>query len=789
MKKIIVLLVMLLAICSCWAMKPLDWSGRVTDGQNRPLAYVNVVFLSLPDSAFIQGTITSEDGTFLLHTEQKRGVIRASFLGYQTAWVKMPVSGELHITLPEESTMLEEIEVKGVLPKTKLQDGAMITQIQHSVLEKVGSADDVLSRVPGMMRMGEKLHVIGRGAPVYYINGRKVQDESELKRLQSQDIRQVEVISNPGAAYSAENVAVVRIKTVARQGEGWSGSVDVSDAQTLVNGNSLFTGQLNLNWQRNSIDVFFGGNLMDNHLNNYESELDQQTFASQSFRQKGLLYNYGKDVRAVGNVGFNWRPGEDHSLGVRLEKSTTLKGEMNVDMDENVFINGVLQGRMLSARKDTDDGSGSFLANAYYSGHIGKTAIDWNMDYYRSIGRTWGEVTESQFGYPNSFQTSNRVKNNLIAHKFVFSRKVWRGMLTAGTEMSFINRNNAYETGNERIENTYSKVKEHNMAVFVDYQVLIPSAGILTAGLRYEYVGFSYQSQSAEEMRRNQGQFFPSFSFATRLGGLEPILSYSIKTRRPTYRDLRSGLEYVNPFTFQTGDPTLRNENRQVLDLKMRWHNWAFQGGYERHTHGIYDWTYPYDDQGTVVISMVNFKNPIKVWSAFLVYSPQVGCWTSSNVIGVQHGRLSFLLDDPREENGQREVKYNKPMYIFNSTNAFRLKKSWMLELNSEFWTKAHFANAQLLNNYWNLSLAVQKSWLKDDALTLRLVCSDVFQQSKLNVLLDLGNYSLMQTNINGQERALYEQHRITLSLKYRFNTTRSRYKGNGAAGSVIERM
>lgn len=320
MKKIIVLFVMLLAVCSCRAMKPLDWSGRVTDGKNRPLAYVNVVFLSLPDSIFIQGTITNEDGTFLLQTEQKQGIIRASFLGYQTVWVKMPVSGDLQIVLPEESTLLEEVEVKGTLLKTKLQDGAMVTQIQHSVLEKVGSAEDVMARVPGMMRMGDKLQVIGKGVPVYYINGRKVQDESELKRLQSQDIRQVEVISNPGAAYSAEGTAVVRIRTLPHQGEGWSGSTDVSDAQTLVNGNNLFTGQLNLNWQKNNLDVFFGGNLSDNHLNKYGSELDQQTFAAQSFRQKGLLNNYGKDVRAVGHTGFNWRSGEDHSLGVRLEK-------------------------------------------------------------------------------------------------------------------------------------------------------------------------------------------------------------------------------------------------------------------------------------------------------------------------------------------------------------------------------------------------------------------------------------------------------------------------------------
>ena len=186
---------------------------------------------------------------------------------------------------------------------------------------------------------------------------------------------------------------------------------------------------------------------------------------------------------------------------------------------------------------------------------------------------------------------------------------------------------------------------------------------------------------------------------------------------------------------------------------------------------------------------MVNFKKPLKRYTAFLVYSPQVGCWTSTNVLGIESQHVSFLLEDPREATGQRMVKYNKPMYIFNSNNAFRLKHSWLLELNSEFFSKAHYGNAQLQTNSWDLSFAVQKSWFKDDALTLRLSCSDIFRKTNLKAFLDLGNYSILETNVNGQDRTMYELQRLTLSLKYRFNSTKSRYKGQGAAGNVIERM
>ncbi len=41
-----------------------DVGGRVIDAQGEPLPFVNVVLLSLPDSSFVQGTVTDEQGMF-----------------------------------------------------------------------------------------------------------------------------------------------------------------------------------------------------------------------------------------------------------------------------------------------------------------------------------------------------------------------------------------------------------------------------------------------------------------------------------------------------------------------------------------------------------------------------------------------------------------------------------------------------------------------------------------------------------------------------------------------------
>ena len=65
----------------------------------------------------------------------------------------------------------------------------------------------VRGHLPQTKMKGDGLEVIGRGAPAYYVNGRRIQDMDELKWLMSDEVSQVEVIMNPGAMYDATVIA------------------------------------------------------------------------------------------------------------------------------------------------------------------------------------------------------------------------------------------------------------------------------------------------------------------------------------------------------------------------------------------------------------------------------------------------------------------------------------------------------------------------------------------------------------------------------------------------------
>ena len=64
--------------------KTQDWGGRVIDEKGEPMPFVNVVLLSLPDSAFVQGAVTDMEGEFKIVTNVSQGLFKVTCMGYQT---------------------------------------------------------------------------------------------------------------------------------------------------------------------------------------------------------------------------------------------------------------------------------------------------------------------------------------------------------------------------------------------------------------------------------------------------------------------------------------------------------------------------------------------------------------------------------------------------------------------------------------------------------------------------------------------------------------------------------
>ena len=505
--------------------KTQDVGGRVIDQNGEPLGFVSVALLSA-DSTYIQGATSDENGAFMIQTTEACCILRLSFIGYRTQYVDVKGTDVGTIQMEEDQPLLSEIIVKGQMPKTKLTGNSMVTTIQGTVLGHSGTAKEMLAKVPGMTLKGEDLEVLGKGTPIFYINGRKMHDKEELKRLRSEEIASVEVITNPGAQYDAMISSVVRIKTIRREGDGF--------------GFDFPSAQLNLRYRHNNLDLFSMVNYwkwdqtslyyddQSNYLPTDKGVLNivQNSHSRNHFKNNGIDYN----------LGFNWQIAENHSVGVRIQRNDRFNATTDLMVETDIERQPLQKKEHNYSTQDEHRHTlYNWEGNAYYNGKVGKMGIDLNMDFLTDKTNVDNHINELiNHTDHHAMEQDNSTFTRLWATKLVLTYPIWKGQLEAGTELSFVTRENSSSITNYPLPASDSKVKENNIAAFVAYNFNLEKVGNFSAGLRYEHVGFDYTDHldAMNNMNRYQDEFFPSLSWTRQFGPVQTSVAYSFKTIR-----------------------------------------------------------------------------------------------------------------------------------------------------------------------------------------------------------------------------------------------------------------
>ena len=785
MKKIAVISMMLLVAASAFAKK--DWKGKVVDEKGEPVAYATVAVLSQVDSTVLCGVTTGEDGLFNIVTKDTGGIMMVSLLGYQTVCLS-PVDGAV-ITLKEDATMLEGAAVSAVMPKTTLTGEGLQTNVRGSVLENAGNANDVLAKTPGMVKGRNGLEVIGKGAPLIYINGHKVSDAGELDRLQSNEIQSVEVITNPGAQYDASVRSVVRIKTIRRKGDGFGFGINASDAQSLrwARGNDAVA-DLKLNYRSGGLD-FFGGVNYRQDTGRQESDLVKTTMGKDYLmEEKGDLISEGRDNRLSGNAGMNWQIADNHFLGGKVEWTKSLRENGYSLVNDAVYRNGTLDENITTVTDDAlgEKGGSKLGANLYYNGKIaGKLGVDVNLDYYGTGSSTISSSAETcSTSDDRAIQSMNSADGRLYAAKAVFSYPIWTGQLEAGTEETFSRRYENYSISGIDIPASEARVKEDNYAGFVNYGFMLPF-GQFGAGLRYEYVHYEYIDELKPEnnIPRSYSNLFPTFSYAGAAGPVQLMFNYSRKTKRPNYAYLSNAIRYNSRYVWQSGDARLQPKTSHNLSAMAAWKFITVGVDYARTDNAILTWSAPYNEEGVVLVRPRNIDSPYRTLGIFVSLTPTIGPWNLNYSFAVQPQWLTLDLQDPREDSGIRVARFSgKPICMAQMFNTFTLNGGWQLEVGGTLITPGYTENIYLKNWYCDVSAAVQKTLLKDGSLVLRLEGSDLIGAAHNDVDTDFGSHTIMQTN-------RMDTQKVKLSVRYNFNAAKSKYLGTGAGTDSRRRM
>lgn len=289
-----------------------DIKGRILDENNSPLDYVNVVLLKA-DSTYMSGTVTDAEGIFSFElSEDNPEFVKISSIGYADRVMVIPSTGILgDIILEPTTVMLGEVIVKSNRPVTAIKGDALVTSVSGTQLEHAGTANDVLTQVPVVLGRDGNFEVFGKGSPAIYVNGRKVRDINELAQINSADIKNVEVVTNPGAKYDATVKSVIRIRTKRPQGEGFSGNLRESVTfQKYIRNIS----QANLKYRTGGLEIFANFGYLTGKFQSNQSVVMTTHSSSQweeMFSQTGTMRTHD----FFGKIGMSYLINDYHSIG------------------------------------------------------------------------------------------------------------------------------------------------------------------------------------------------------------------------------------------------------------------------------------------------------------------------------------------------------------------------------------------------------------------------------------------------------------------------------------------
>ncbi len=779
--------------------KTQDWGGRVIDEKGEPMPFVNVVLLSLPDSAFVQGGMTDDQGVFKIVTDVNDGLFKVTSVGYETLYIK--AGNDLTIQMKEDTQLLKEVVVKGQLPKTHVKGDAMRTTVAGTILEKAGTLSDALSKIPSLEAEGEGgIKVLGRGEAEIYINGRKLQDVSELGRINADQIQHVDVVQNPGARYAASTKAVVRITLKKAQGEG----ISIQEkAQGMYQYGWSANNLLDVNYRTGGLDLtasFWAGS----YANGKSLQEDDMSYFVGDHKENEIFGHSEQETRHKWNgllpqLQINYMIDENHSLGAFYKYDYHPKGTLTSQFNTDEYENGQFIERSESEVWQ-DEKFKKHIFNAYYNGKVGQLGIDLNIDGLFDKTETPGNTTEHssapsvavpQQQTIRTIESNTKSANNFWASKLIFSYPLFKGNLSVGGEYSYNHRTDAYSFEASEavpVTTTDTEINEKSAAGFVEYGHQFGKI-FVQAGLRYEHLQNDYFNfgKRDDEVCRDYGDWFPTIVISAPIGKVQTSLSYRCDIDRPAYGNLTSSTIYLNRYAYQSGNPYLKPmyTNSVVLNLGYKWMGMSVNYSLVKDATTMSTEPYPgADDPLICLVRPINTEEDYNQLSFNPYASPTIQ-WSMFNGQWTWHPTwfVYLLFQNYKAPTAHgTTITLDHPYLHLGWDNTIELPKGWRINAGARFSPKGDVGNFRLLKAQGRIDLGVQHDidLRRLGSLTLDLRCNDVFSCDETKATL----YGPRELTILNPTRRTF-----LLNLTWKFNEARSKYRGSGAGEKQKARM
>lgn len=663
------------------------------------------------------------------------------------------------------SRELQEVVVTAKQPATKLVGSTLVSTIPGTNFAGLGNALDVLAQLPMIKVEDNTVSVIGKSNIEIYIDGRPMRDEQELQQLLSSNLKKVELLMAPGAAYASTTGAVLKITTRRNFVKGLS-LID----QFLLECRRKWSvmDYLALSYRAANWELFANGTIK--HYNSLTKGVTTNTLVYDGKETVVGSSQNNSFPTTVGVIkaGFNYANGPQ-SFGAYYRYNPERGDFKNAGsewLDDNPPI---------SSNIDKHIRAHSHLASLYYENTFAeKYLLHFDGDFRRSNENNSVATTYTDSSNPAVNSTDERA-STLWAGKLYLKFPVGKGDFTVGTQDSYTHTSLDYRMLNdavsEYIPSSLTDARQTSAALFASWSRLFGKFS-LAVGARYEYVGYDFKvnGKPDEDVSRRDNLLTPDLSLGYSFNEETQIsLSYKMATVKPSYSQLTGSLSYTGLHQIEGGNPALRDERMHDIQLFAMWKGFMVQADYTRSldTYAFVKQVYPADNL-QLLMHPVNID--VSALNLYLVWSQPIRRWTPNVTVGMY--RQWLQLDNHR---------YDKPIFSYYFDNTVSLPHGWLITANINGSSQGDMHTNRFAASWFTMDVSVGKTFL-DRSLTVKLSATDIFNTSN-------NGWTMDTFGVFVDKRQSYDRRGVSVAVTYNFQPRKSRYKGSSAAEAEMKRL
>ncbi|MCB0584825.1 MAG: TonB-dependent receptor family protein, partial [Phaeodactylibacter sp.] len=497
------------------------------------------------------------------------------------------------------------------------------------------------------------------------------------------------------------------------------------------------------------------GNFRNEHLNAFgsysHSEGENRNFMNLYRRQLGMFYDQ-KNQQGHEWSGHNFKAGTDfflsdeHTVGFLATGFISDNSGWSTSRTPFGLIEFNRVDTILLAQSNDQRDRNNLNFNLNYR-YDNKKGLVWNIDADYGLFRNDGSAYQPNFYLDPTETITFREKINtnetptdidIYTFKVDHERPVLGGQLGAGLKLALVNTDNTFrffdEYDGSPVLNTNRSnrfVYEENInAGYVNFQRQVGKLGV-QAGLRVEQTHSTggltsfREGEPGEQFDRDYIDFFPSGGLSYAPGEKHNFqLSYSRRINRPSYQDLNPFLNKLDELTYEQGNPFLKPEYANNIQLT---HSYNYRFSTTLSYSHTKDLITRITDTADVNASYITWLNLADQYSYSLSVSapiPITKWWSSFTNMTGSHTRNKADYGDGKL------VNLDATTFNIYSQHTFRLPGDFSLEVSGWYNSPSLWGGTFEMDAMWSMDAGIQKKVL-DGRGNIRLAVSDIFKTNE----------------------------------------------------------